>query len=246
MKARTLAFWLVLAVPTGCTSPPETKVVQGTAIEHGEALFHDASLAKNSLNTCSCATCHEASPGEAARVSLAGAPLAGALKRPSYWGGQELELLSSINDCLYYFMLKTTPWTAEDDEARAVYAYLESLPSDGAAAKAAPFTVVYQLSDTPNGNPTAGEEVYNRACITCHGAAHTGAGRLVPRAPPLPEPTLAEHPLPRYTALERRLVFVEKIRHGGFAGYAGQMPPFSKEVLSDDDLGNLFGFLGLP
>lgn len=246
MKARTLALLLVLPVSPGCTSPPETKVVQGTAIEHGEALFHDASIAKNSLNTYSCATCHETTPGEAARVSLTGAPLAGALKRPSYWGGQELELLPAINDCLYYFMLKTTPWTAEDEEARAGYAYLESLPSDGDVVKAAPFTVVYQLSDTPNGNPKAGEAVYNRACASCHGAAHTGVGRLVPRAPPLPEQTLAEHPLAKYTMLERRLVFVEKIRHGGFAGYAGQMPPFSKEVLSDEDIGNLFGFFGLP
>jgi thiosulfate dehydrogenase len=90
MKARTLALLLVLPLSPACSSPPETKVVQGTAIEHGEALFHDASLAKNSLNTYSCATCHEATPGEAARVALAGAPLAGALKRSSYWGGQEL------------------------------------------------------------------------------------------------------------------------------------------------------------
>ena len=85
----------------------------------------------------------------------------------------------------------------------AVHAYLESLPSDGDAVKAAPFTVVYQLSDTPNGDPEAGEATYNRACASCHGAAHTGVGRLVPRAPPLPEQTLIEHPLPRYTALEK-------------------------------------------
>jgi thiosulfate dehydrogenase len=41
-------------------------------------------------------------------------------------------------------------------------------------------------------------------------------------------------------------VFVEKTRHGGFLGYGGTMPPFSLNVLSDEDLADLLTFLRLP
>jgi thiosulfate dehydrogenase len=229
-----------------CTSEPATKVVQGTAVEHGEALFHDSSLSKSSLNKYSCATCHEATSGEAGQTILPGASLAGVLKRPSYWGGQELDLLPAINHCLYYFMLKDDQWTADDSDARAMYAYLESLPDDGGAAQAAPFTTVYTIADAPDGDAKKGEAIFGRACVSCHGPAHTGMGRLVQRAPVLPEQTLDEHPLDKYTAQDRRLVFIEKIRHGGFIGYGGQMPPFSSEKLSEQDLSDLLAFFGLP
>ena len=44
---------------------------------------------------------------------------------------------------------------------------------------------------------------------------------------------------------EDRKAFIEKIRHGGFLGYGGTMPPFSQAVLSDADLGALLAFLKL-
>ena len=239
-----LAFAAAAAI--GCEGEPETQVVQGTAVDHGEALFRDPSIAGTSLNTYSCATCHEAIPGDAGDAILTGAPLAGATQRPSYWGGQEPDLLAAINHCLYYFMLEDEPWTADDVEARAMWAYLESLPAEGGAAEAAPFTPVYALEDPPPGDAGRGGGLYTRACASCHGAAHSGAGRLVDRAPVLPEQTLDEHPLGEYTEAERRLVFVEKIRHGSFVGYGGQMPPFALEKLSEQDMGDLFAFMGLP
>ncbi len=70
--------------------------------------------------------------------------------------------------------------------------------------------------------------------------------RLLPNAPILPEETLANHPSPDYTDEDRRLVFVEKTRHGGFLGYGGQMPLFSAEVLSDVDMADLLAYLGVP
>jgi thiosulfate dehydrogenase len=157
-----------------------------------------------------------------------------------------MELLRSINNCLYYFMLKDKVWTAEEEDARAMYAYLESLSSSAEAEEPAPFTVVYKVEDAPKGDAAQGGPLYVRACQSCHGPPHTGEGRLVGRAPVLPEQTLSEHPSPKYTDLDRRLVFVEKIRHGGFVGYGGQMPPFSKEALSDQDLGDLLAFMGVP
>jgi thiosulfate dehydrogenase len=246
-RARIIAA-LACAAPAalGCTSEPETRVVHGTAVDHGAALFSDPTIARTGFNAYSCATCHEAEAGDAGDAILPGAPLAGALQRPSYWGGQELDLLRSINACLYFFMLKDAPWTPDDVEARAMYAYLESLPGGGASAEPVAFTPVYALSDPPPGDGGRGGDIYRRACASCHGAAHSGAGRLVDRAPVLPEQTLEEHPLGDYTDAERRLVFVEKIRHGGFVGYGGQMPPFSSERLSDEDLGDLLMFFGVP
>jgi thiosulfate dehydrogenase len=41
------------------------------------------------------------------------------------------------------------------------------------------------------------------------------------------------------------LVFIEKVRHGGFLGYGGLMPPFSLEAMTDAELGALLSFLGL-
>ncbi|XXX72689.1 c-type cytochrome [Sorangium sp. So ce134] len=229
----------------GCTGDPETKIVDATAVEHGAALFRDPSIAETRFNRYSCSTCHEAIAGEAGDAMLPGAPLAGAVDRPHYWGGKEVDLLGAINHCLYFFMTKDLPWTAGDPAAQAMYAYLESLPSDGDAAEAVPFTPVYALSDPSPGDPAKGAVVHDRACASCHGRAGSGEGRLVERAPALPDQTLEEHPLSEYTERERRLVFVEKVRHGGFIGYGGQMPPFSLEVLSEEEFGDLLSFYDL-
>lgn len=236
-----MGFSLVLAA-AGCGEP---SVVQATAVEHGEMLFHDSTIAGTSLNSYACATCHEAEPGEAKDRILPGSPLAGATERPSYWGGSELSLLRSLNHCAYYFMLKDAAFTKEDETARALYAYLESLPSGEKDIANQPFAVVYLVDDVPEGSATAGAALFERACSSCHGAAHTGEGRLVERAPVLPEQTIEEHPSPTYTDLDRRLVFIEKVRHGAFVGYGGQMPPFSVEKLPDQDLADVLAFLGL-
>jgi sulfite reductase beta subunit-like hemoprotein len=60
---------------------------------------------------------------------------------------------------------------------------------------------------------------------------------------PAPYEKLEDHPLDEYTAEERILVFVEKIRHGAFLGAGGPMPPFSMETLSDQDVGDILTFL---
>ena len=237
---------LVALVPLAlqaCEGEPEEEVVQGTAIDHGRALFHDPSIAQTSFNSYTCATCHDDGPG--GTVLLPGAPMAEVLGRPSYWGGYERDLLRSINDCLYYFMLRDRPLAKDDVEARALYAYLESLSPGGvdAATDAEPFTVPVSIGAVPAGDAGRGADVYAQACASCHGGAHSGTGRLVERAPTLPEQTLEEHPLGEYTEEERRLVFVEKVRHGAFLGYSGQMPPFSMEKLSDEQLGDLLTYL---
>lgn len=249
--ARALCSAAVAAgiAAAGCSdgeAPPPQTVYGGTAVDHGAALFRDPAASKSSYNSYACSTCHAARAGDAGDTILPGAPLAGAVSRPSYWGGQEAELLRAINHCLYYFMLKDKAWTAGDEEARAMYAYLESLPSDAEAEAPQPFTIAYEVVDVPQGDAGRGGPLYTRACAYCHGAARSGEGRLVERAPKLPDQTLAEHPSPQYDDNDRRLVFVEKVRHGGFVGYGGQMPPFSIESLSDQDLGDILKYLGVP
>ncbi|WP_437979170.1 c-type cytochrome [Sorangium sp. So ce295] len=248
MNVRTARIWqlaLVLGTSASCAGDPEVEIVEGTAIDHGEALFTDAGVTDASFNRTTCATCHARRAGETDLI-LPGAPLAGVVSRPSYWGGKEIELLRSINHCLYYFMLQSDPWTSDNPEAMAMYAYLESLTEGPAGEQEVPFTVVVAVTNPPAGDAARGAATYARACANCHGAVGTGAGKLVKDASTLPGEWLDDHPLEEYTPLERRLVFVEKVRHGGFLGYGGEMPPFSLEKLTDQDLGDLLELLGVP
>jgi thiosulfate dehydrogenase len=243
LVGRVTITFAVLAV--GCSDEsPESIVKHGTAIDHGAALFVDPNLSGTSLNSYSCATCHENGAADMSTIRT-GASLVGATKRASYWGGQELDLLRAVNACSYYFMLKSEPFAAKDEEVGALYAYLESISEGTEGTAAVPFTVLVTIEDLPAGDATRGKDLYGRACAYCHGPTHTGKGRLVGRAPILPEQTLERHPLGTYTADERRLVFVEKVRHGGFITYSGEMPPFSIEKLPDAELADILQYLDL-
>lgn len=242
----SLSLGMLVAVSlSGCSSEPLDPIVkQGSAVDHGAALFNDPAIAGNTLNQYACATCHETGATDT-KVVRPGGSLQGVTKRPSYWGGKELDLLRAINACAYYFMLKADPFVADDEEAKAIYAYLESISQGPEGTAAVPFTVAVTITDLPAGDAARGQTAYTRACSLCHGTVHSGAGRLVSRAPILPDQTLAEHPLGQYTADEQRLVFVEKTRHGGFVTYSGEMPPLSLEKLSDDDMADILQFLDL-
>ena len=223
------------ACSAGVASP-----VQGTAVEHGRAVFEDPGASPSTLNRVACATCHVAEPRDEDGRIFPGATLAGATRRAAFWAGQEDDLLRAVNTCRTYFMGARDPWTRDDEEARVLYAYLDTLPGE---ARPVPFTVLQAITDLPPGDRARGAEVYSAACGSCHGAAVSGLGRITERAPLLPQQTLEEHSYLKPT--ERRLVFVEKVRHGVFLGYSGTMPPFSVEALSDADLGALLAYLGV-
>lgn len=218
-----------------------------TAADQGAALFESPALSANSFNTYTCATCHGPDAPSASSPLRPGAPLAGVVDRPTYWGGTEIDLLRAVNHCLMYFMLQDEPWTGTEPEAVQLYAYLESLSESAAAtSEPAPFTIVKLPVDLPNGDATRGQATYDRACASCHGALHTGDSKLVDHAPTLPEDVLASHPAPDFTEEQRRLAFVFKIRHGGFMGNQGQMPPFSTELLGDADVSDLLALFFTP
>lgn len=245
MKPSYAAFVIALVIASaGCQQQSSsTEIRHVTAIQHGSELYKEAKASSSPTNSYSCASCHDVHAGDSA-VRKVGAPLAGVTSRPSYWGGSELDLLRSINDCLFYFMQQTQPWKADEEAAVSMYAWLESLPSSDQEKQAAPFTVIANIVDLPAGDSTHGAGVYAETCAQCHGAAHTGSGRKIRAALVLPEQFLSEHPDPTYTAQQRRDITIEKARHGGFLDYGGYMPPFSAEILSDADLADIVEFLG--
>ena len=93
------------------------------------------------------------------------------------------------------------------------------------------------------GDARAGASRFARTCAHCHGAPHTGVGRVAPTAPVLPEGPIAAHA--DYGPRSIRLVFIEKIRHGSFRGYGGDMPPYAAERLTDQDVSDVLEGLGV-
>jgi thiosulfate dehydrogenase len=230
---------LISAAAIACSARSDggAETVRGTAEDRGRALFADPRASPSASNPFACATCH---PGEARSDRIfPGADLAGVTARASLWGGQRLDLLEAINDCRLSFMDAPAPWTKEDEDARAMYAYLASR---GGSSAPAPFDVVLRAPDLPRGDATRGKTAYRLACEVCHGAAHGGDGRIASFVPRLPEDVDAQHA--SLSRADRRLAYVRKIREGAFRDAAGSMPPFSREALSDDDVAGLLAFLG--
>lgn len=211
------------------------------ASSRGAELAASPALSGSSFNQLSCTDCHAVDEGDE-RI-LPGYPLLGAASRPSFWGGYEPDLKSAVDFCLVYFM-KGDPLDPKSEDARALYEYLVAL-GDRGVREALPLTVVPKITEAPaRGDPARGAEIHQLACAGCHGAAGTGEGRLVSAAPILPDQARreAEEGFPEF---EPALVFTEKVRHGQFFGVGGNMPLYSLEALSDEDLGALLSFYGL-
>jgi len=209
-----------------------------TAAERGEVDFSDPGFAQSAANAVSCATCHSEGAPPSDRI-LAGGSLRGALERPSYWNGTVLDPLVATNDCLYYFM-RTAPANLlmpDDDRGRDLLAYLET--TDAPSSPAVPFTVPATLpAMVSGGDATRGARTFAAACHVCHGDVHSGAGRVSSLVPRIPDETMAEHGPAAPT------ITLAKIRHGGFYGIGGTMPPFSTEVLDDAAVADVMAFLG--
>lgn len=224
--------WAALVPLLGCSGSPAEDHV--SAEQRGQALFESASDV-----TFPCATCHPGKNSDQTSI-LPGGDLHGVTSRASFWGGQENDLLRAVNDCRSLFQGVSTPLEPQDPQAEDLYAFLSSL--DG-AGDAIPFSIVRSVTDLAAGDAAQGATVYQKACQTCHGEQHTRRGAITELTPALPDEVLHEHAT--FTPDERRVVFVEKVRHGGFLGYVGSMPPFSLEVLPDAELADLLSSLEL-
>src|SRR5690606_13866495 len=126
----------------------------------------------------------------------------------------------------------------------ALYEFLLSLTPDDAPGEAYPFTVVENVADVPRGDAARGAEVYERACRGCHGEAFTGGDGSILRTP-VPLPGVTETYPAEFPGVDPSLVVIEKVRHGRFFGIGGEMPLFSAEAMSDEDLGALLSYLEL-
>ncbi|MBN1208893.1 MAG: c-type cytochrome [Myxococcaceae bacterium] len=213
-----------------------------SAADFGEELFQDARLSESGFNRFSCATCHATTATPEADRILSGYSLHNSAFRPSWWGGYEARLLDAVNFCYVSFMRGVSPLTPADPKARALYEYLVQLSPDR-EAPALPLTVVKDIEDVPRGSTSRGAAVYRAACQTCHGETDTGIGRLTELASILPAVFNDYDRL--FPGVPKQLVVIEKVRHGQFFGVGGNMPLYSREALSDEDLGALLAFLGL-
>jgi len=212
-----------------------------TAAERGAELFSDPSLSPAATNTVACSDCH--SPGDVPpdRI-LAGGSLRNVVGRPSYWAGEERELRDAVNACLRFFMRHPDAAGLGPDDPRGLdlFAYLETLGAEPADAVAFTVPRVVATDGYPVGDGAAGQATYVAACLVCHGAASTGEGRRSAFPPVIPTETIDEH------GEFARDIVLNKIRHGGFYGIGGDMPPFSMETLTDAQVGDLLTFFGLP
>jgi len=236
--ARTIFVGAASTLSTlSCSTPVDS--TDGAA--RGQELFQSKALSNSHINLYTCATCHDAVAGASEQVKT-GAALAGATLRPSFWGGQSNDLLAAIDECRSNFMGASDPLGADEPDAVALYQYLTSLEPGNPEPVA--FSTVRIIDDPlERGDAARGAVLYERACGYCHGEVSTATGRLRERVPLLPEDGVAEHE--GYSPRQLRLVFIEKVRHGKFFGYAGDMPPFSREVLSDAELSDILEALGL-
>lgn len=234
MRTRALVV-LVLVLVAGCGSR--------SAEDYGRALFSDPGASNAKSNPFSCATCHTIS---AQATGLhPGYDLYDVASRPSWWGGNVATLLDATNQCITYFM-SGKPLTMDDEKGRAIYVYLKSQSPDP-SADALPLTVVQNIVDVPSGDAGKGADEWNQACAGCHGAPHTGQGRISDLASLVPDDSIAAHGTS--PTMGARPVVIEKVRHGKFFNVGGIMPLFSVEALSDEQLGDILAYLegfGLP
>jgi thiosulfate dehydrogenase len=210
--------------------------------ERGGELFESSELSPSELNVFSCATCHSPDQGAGPSDGAPGYRLFGVAARNRFWGDDYAVLEDAVDACLVFFM-KGEPLDPADDDFHALYEYLLSITPDGAPGEPYPFTVVENVADVPRGDGGRGEEVYRGACQRCHGEAFSAEGSILREEVNLPGVT--ESYPQDFPGVDPSLVVIEKVRHGRFFDIGGEMPLFSLEALSDDDLGALLSYLEL-
>ena len=238
---RLLLFPLSAALAIACSQPPPKPPAVRKAAEWGAELFADPKFSPSGFNSFSCSTCHRTNAAPSGDRIDSGYSLHNVIGRPSWWGGYELDLLDAVNFCYVYFM-RGDPLSREDPASMALYEFLASISPDH-TAPALPLTVVKNVAELPRGDRARGEQVYRAACQTCHGDAATGVGRISDTVPVIQQ-VISEYPH-HFPGIAPSVVVIEKVRHGQFFDVGGEMPFYSQEALSDEELAALLAWLGL-
>ncbi len=247
MRLTALIALVSLLVACGDTERREPLSAQGAAIAS------DPSSSRSRYNVFACTTCHALRPADVGTRVLPGATLEGAARRSSYWGGDVVHLREAVERCWVFFM-RGTSTDLDGPTGDALSAWLDSLAPEGSTAgtQPVPHTWPRSVRTLGDGDAALARPVWDRACANCHGAIGSGAGRLGPNVSIIPSATQEQHCASEFPSTYpdvttyMRTVVVEKIRHGSFLGYAGSMPPFSNEVLSDDDVRHLTALFRCP
>jgi len=238
MRARPalvcLAACLAAAFGLGCEDEEKPEPI--AAADLGQHYFHDPGFSSSGFNTFACGTCHADEPGDSTIRS--GHSLVDSAFRPTFWGGYETRLIDAVDFCLVFFM-RGEALDSADPRGRALYEYLVKISPDP-APDALPLTVVANITQVSEGDPVRGAAVWDEACAVCHGAPHTGRGRISELASIVPETSIE---FAEQIGADPNLVLVEKVRHGQFFGVGGNMPLFSREAMTDEDLGALLAYL---
>ncbi len=249
-RRRPPVAWALAAALASCADDPRVAPLA----ERGAALASDPRVTRSQYNPFACTTCHPVRAGSQGGVTLPGAPLQGAARRPSFWGGEVVRMREAVERCWVNFM-RGAPEDLDGPDGRAIDAWLLSLAPEGSTEGTAPVPRTWPrtVRDLGPGDRTRGQAVWNRACSHCHGAIGTGEGRIGPAASVIPRDTIREHCNRDFMSVgypDRqsyiRATVTEKTRHGSFLGYAGVMPPFANEVLSDDEMRDLTAFFECP
>ena len=190
-----------------------------------------------------CTTCHALEPTKPGGARLAGYSLAGVAKRRTFYGGAEDQLLDAVNFCIIYYM-RGVALRPDDPDGRAIYEFFLSI-SPGDLVDGLPWTVVHLFpTNTLPGDPARGKQLYDAACLNCHGKLHTGSGRREPKATVLPEEAVDFYNA-NFPGVNHRTIITETLRGGVFFGLGCQMPPYGAELLSDAEIADLAAYLDL-
>ncbi|MFO0746920.1 MAG: c-type cytochrome [Myxococcota bacterium] len=206
-----------------------------SAVERGRELFESPAFSASEFNVFACGTCH----GTSAAPPTIAVSLAGVTDRSAWWNGEIRTLYGAVDFCWAYFMRGHPDLDPQSDDARALFAYLESLGS-GQPAVPLSYTVVETIADPGAGDAAAGATAWQAHCASCHGAPHTGAGRLGALVSVVPE---SSRTFAAELGVDPRLVVIEKVRHGRFFGVGGNMPFYPSEILSDQALADILEYL---
>ncbi len=223
--------------------------------ERGAQLAADPRVTRSQYNAFSCLMCHPVVAGSQGQRALPGAPLQGAARRRAFWGGEVTHLREAVERCWTSFM-RGVPADLDGADGQALGAWLDALAPDGSTTGTAAVAMSWPrtVRDPGDGGDRARAlALWGRACSVCHGAIESGSGRVGPLASVLPRDTLAEHcdddlALVGYTDRQAyiRAIVTEKTRHGSFLGYAGVMPPFANETLTDAEMRDLASLFRCP
>lgn len=246
--------WMgAVALACATLSCGDTERVEPLAAR-GALLASDPRITRSQYNAFACLTCHSVDDPPAGARVYPGASLRGAARRPTYWNGEVTHLREAVERCWTGFM-RGVATDLDGPDGQALSAWLDSLAPEGSTAGTASVVRTYPrvVRDPGVGDRTRGLAVWGRACASCHGAVGTGAGRIGPLTSVLPRDTLAEHCDDNFTDVGYadlqaylRASVTEKTRHGSFLGYAGVMPPFANETLTDDEVRDLAALFVCP